>query len=224
MADDQDPNMARTPSAQMTVPIESIARLVISHLDAQRKATLRWTIGLLVAFLALVVGVVELYLSPAIDSRVANEIQEYERERNEMRIEERLGVLVDSQRFLTEARPAQLGRTEIVLGVNDVARYELQLGTPGRYRIEAIALERDLDPVLYLYRLRATRTAIDAITYNDDISDIDLNSRIETELDIVTGDGDSRPYYVEIEEFSGEPGRMELRVALVDESAENENP
>lgn len=86
--------------------------------------------------------------------------------------------------------------------------------TPGVYRVDAIA-SGDADPELYLYRLRPSRAAVDEIDYNDDVGGSGVDAGLDVVVDDVVdenGEPIRYPYIVEVGEFYGEAGQIQLLV------------
>ena len=204
MPDDKD---TTTVPAQVIVPIDTIVDLTIARIQQRRKASFRWGIVALIGLATLLVAVFEVerrrFETAAAEERqrLQDTFQDTLQEEERARAPNRLGYLRDADLF-ADAEPAMVGRTPVELGVDEVGRFALQIDQSGMYRIEAIAEEQGLDPLLYLYQLRLSETAVDAIDFNDDFNG--LNSRIDTALDA------DRMYYVEIQELGGDPGSIAL--------------
>lgn len=195
-----------TVPATVTVPLDTIVDLTICRIQQRRQTSFRWVIGVVIGLTTLSLGVVTLVVSNA-EKLLKGSIDDRLRDETEARAPNRLGYLRDSTPFV-DAPPAPFGTTTVNLRAHDVGRFALQIQESGTYRIEAVAVEEGLDPVLYLYQLRASRTAVDAIAYNDDYSG--FNSRIDVELDADVS------YYVELEELEGLPGPIDLTVERTD--------
>ena len=124
----------------------------------------------------------------------------------------RLGYLRDKE-FFEGLRTIPVGETRITLSVGQTERRQLQLDV-GRYRIDALARnaegqEHDVDPLLYLYRLRNSGTAVDAIDVNND-SGSESNSGRDSRIDFEARAGTT--YYVEVHELMNRGGAITLDV------------
>ena len=210
MSDDKD---STTVPAQVIVPIDTIVDLTLARIQQRKMASFRWGIIALIGLATLLIAVFEferqrLEAAGAEERlRLQNTIQDTLQEEERARAPNRLGYLRDADLF-TDLHSAAVGRTPVALGVDEVARFALQIDQSGMYRIEAIAEEQDLDPLLYLYQLRLSETAVDAIDFNDDFNG--FNSRIDTALEA------DRTYYVEIQELGGDPGPIALMLEQTD--------
>ena len=177
------------------VPLDQVAELAEGRLRQRWRTSRRWWLGFGVPLLLAVLGAVPVVIALLVDARVLQLLEE--------RAIDRLGYLRDAEPFI-QAPQLGLGDMSVEMGVHQRKRYALAVEA-GAYRIEAIAMAADFDPSMYLYRRRNSQTAVDAISYDDDGGG-GLNARIDAVL------SEGTTYYLEIEEFTGAPGTILLRI------------
>ena len=93
--------------------------------------------------------------------------------------------------------------------------FRLPVEQYGQYRITASSPTNEVDPVLYLYVQPVSGDVPVVIQWNDDLdpSIRNRNARIETVLEPTSR------YYIEVKEFFGESGVVEMRAELIPETA-----
>ena len=202
------------------VPLDLVIELVESRIRQRRRASIRWGVGIAIALISVTLGAATLVFNQVFNDafdqafiqagqELQKDIDERLREETRERAPARLGYLRAAESF-SGAPSARLGITVVELDYNQRAPLALQIDASGRYRIDVIAVDADLDPVVYLYQRQINGIAFDAIDYDDDSGD-GFNSRIERRLDANT------PYYLEIEEISGISGDFNVAIQRLDE-------
>lgn len=125
----------------------------------------------------------------------------------------RLGYLRDKE-FFEGLRTVTLNRVApVTLAADQVERLQLQLNE-GRYRVDAVApagQTNDVDPLLYLYRLRPSGTAVDAIDVNNDSVDSNGSRSQNSRIEFVAAGGTT--YFVEVSELMNRGGTITVRVS-----------
>ena len=182
--------------AQQNAVLDLVVEVVESRYQKRRVQDRRWWIGIIVAGFTLYAAAGALYYSIIEDSigRVEAEAETANR---------RLDT--PEQTTPPSANVIQPGSAqEVDLGLDERARYLLDIQETATYRLDAIAAT-DSDPVLYLYQQEGGTLV--TVRSDDDGGD-GLNSRIVETL------SNSAIYYIEVEDLFGEPGSFTLSVAL----------
>ena len=175
------------------ISVDDLAVLLEAKIRINRRASVRWIVGTAISL----VGVSNYALYNQFDAKSDADLkQAIEQARSPARYE------VPS-RVVPVEEPINIPR-------NGRGLFSLSNQMSGLYQITATAVD-DEDPVLAVYAINSNNRERFEIAFNDDIDNENTDSRVI--VNIRSG----HTYEVEVQEFYGDEGAVQLEIARVDQ-------